>query len=58
MSPAVAWLIAEMTKLLVQRIEGAGKFNTLTQAEAEAMVTQLSTGLSTSLPTPDDLEKG
>lgn len=57
MSPALAFLIAEITKLIVVRVEGAGKFNTLTQAEAEAMVAQLSAGLGTSLPTPEDLEK-
>ena len=57
MSPAVAWLIAEITKLVVQRVENAGKFNTLTQPEAEAMVISLSSGLKTSLPSPEDLEK-
>lgn len=56
MSPALLWLIMEGTKLIVQRVEGAGKFNTLTQAEAEAMVTQLSSGLSTTLPSPEELE--
>lgn len=56
MSPALAWLIAEMTKLVVQRIEGSGKFNTLTQAEADQMVVTLSGALSSTLPSPTDLE--
>lgn len=58
MSPAVAWLIAELTKLAVTRIEQMGKFDSLTQAEAEAMVLDISGKLSTVLPTPEELEKG
>lgn len=57
MSPALAWLIAEATKLVVQRVEQAGKYNTLTQAEADAMVVSLTQGLQVSLPSPEDLEK-
>lgn len=56
MSPYLAWLIAEVTKLVVMRVENQGKFSTLTQEEAEAMVLQLSDGLSTELPTPEELE--
>lgn len=57
MSPALAWLIAEVTKLTVSRIEQIGKFDSLTQAEAEAMVQQIAGQLSTTLPSPEDLEK-
>lgn len=56
MSPAVAWLIAELTKLALQRIEGSGKFNTLTQAEADQMVLTLTAALDSTLPSPTDLE--
>lgn len=58
MSPFVAWLIAEATKLIVQRIEAAGKLSSLTQAEAEAQLQTLTDGLSVSLPSPEELEKG
>lgn len=58
MSPFVAWLIAEATKLIVQRIEAAGKLSSLTQAEAEAELQKLTDGLSVSLPSPEELEKG
>jgi hypothetical protein len=57
MSPYVAWLIAEATKLVVQRIEEQGKFNSLTQDEAAAMVQTLSDSLIETLPDPEDLEK-
>ena len=58
MSPALAWLIAEVVKLTVSRVQGAGKLNTLTQAEAEAELTKMTESLSTDLPSPDDLVKG
>jgi len=58
MSPAVAWLIAEIIKLTVQRIMDAGKFDSLTQEEAEAMIPTLTGELSTNLPSPEELEKG
>lgn len=57
MSPALAWLIAEATKLIVQHIESAGKFNTLTQAEADAKLEELTQTLPPTLPSPEDLEK-
>lgn len=57
MSPALAWLIAEATKLIVQHIESAGKFNTLTQAEADAKLAELTQTLPPTLPSPEDLEK-
>jgi hypothetical protein len=56
MSAAVAWLIAELIKITLQRIEGSGKFNSLTQAEADQMVVTLTAALSTTLPSPTDLE--
>ena len=56
MSPALIWLIAELTKLVVQRVSDAGKFNSLTEAEAEKMVLDIGASLSTSLPTPEELE--
>lgn len=56
MSKAVAWVIAELIKITLQRIEGSGKFNSLTQAEADQMVVTLTAALSTTLPSPADLE--
>lgn len=56
MSRAVAWLIAELIKITLQRIEGSGKFNSLTQAEADQMVVTLTAALSSQLPSPTDLE--
>lgn len=58
MTPAVVWLIAEMVRLAVEKIQATGKLNTLTQEEAEAMVAKMATGLPDTLPTPEDLEKG
>lgn len=58
MSPALAWLIAEATKLVVQRVEAMGKYNTLTQEEADAMVVTLSQSLPATLPSPEDLISG
>lgn len=56
MSPALAWLIAEATKLIVQHVEQQGKYNSLSQAEADAMVQTLTQSLPLSLPSPEDLE--
>lgn len=57
MSPALAWLIAEATKLVVQHVEAAGQYSSLTQEQADAMVVTLTSSLQASLPSPEDLEK-
>ena len=58
MSPAVAWLIAEMVKLALDRIAAQGKFETLTEEEARGMAKQIGDSLSVSLPTPEQLASG
>ncbi|MCI0422762.1 MAG: hypothetical protein L0312_26665 [Acidobacteria bacterium] len=55
MSPALAFLIAELVKLAVQRVSEQGKFNNLTEEEARAMAKQIGDALSVSLPTPEEL---
>lgn len=56
MSPALAWLIAELTGMVVRRIADAGKFQNLTEEEARAIALDLGNSLSTNLPTPEQLE--
>jgi hypothetical protein len=58
MTPAVAFLIAEGVKLIMQHLQNRGQLNTLTQDQAEAMVAQLAAALPTTLPSPEDLEAG
>ena len=56
MSPALVLLIAELIKLALQRIQEAGKFDTLTEAEAKAIAKEIGATLATKLPSPADLE--
>lgn len=56
MSPALAWLIAELTKLAVLRVSEMGKFENLTEEEARQIALDFGKGLSTNLPTPEELE--
>lgn len=58
MNPAVAFLIAESIKILLNRLHDSGKFNTLTEAEARQMADDIGASLATSLPSPGDLEAG
>lgn len=58
MNPAVAFLVAEMVKLLLQRLNDSGKYQNLTEADARAIIDEMSAALSTSLPSPEDLEQG
>lgn len=55
-SPSVAWLIAEVTKITLLHIMESGKFDTLTEQEAKDMAAKLTGGLSTNLPSPEELE--
>lgn len=57
MSKAAAWLIAEMVKILIQRLNDSGKYQNLTEEDARTIIDQISASLSTSLPSPEDLEK-
>lgn len=57
MSPAVAFLIAEMVKIMLQRLNDSGKYSNLTEEDARAIIDQISAGLSTTLPSPEDLER-
>lgn len=54
---ALAWLIAEMAKLVINRLAQAGKLNNLTQAQAEAEFASISAALPSVLPSPEELEK-
>lgn len=56
MNPWTAWLISEIIKLTAQRLLEAGKFDSLTEEEAKAMALQIGGGLSSTLPSPEELE--
>lgn len=56
MNRAAIWLAAEVLKITIQRLSAAGKHDTLTQEEAEAMAAKVGDSLSTVLPTPEELE--
>ncbi len=58
MNAWTAWLISEIIKLTAMRLLEKGKFDTLTEEEAKAEALKIGNALSTSLPTPEDLEKG
>jgi hypothetical protein len=58
MSPALAWLIAELTKMVVLQVSNAGKYDSLTEAEAQSVALSIGATLSTALPSPQDLESG
>jgi len=57
MGPGVAFLIVELVKLGLNRVNQAGKFNTLTEDEAKAEFQAIAAGLPTTLPTPEQLEE-
>ena len=53
---ALAWLIAETAKLVLNRLAQSGKLNGLTQAQAEAEFESISAALPAVLPSPEELE--
>lgn len=53
---ALAWLIAEIAKLVINRLSQAGKLNNLTQPQAEAEFESISAALPVVLPSPEELE--
>lgn len=57
MSPFVIFLLQEVVKVTLRRINDSGKYNSLTEDEAKQAIADISAGLSTSLPSPGDLEQ-
>lgn len=55
MNPAVIWLISQLIGQTVNRLQQTGKYDTLSQAEAEDELQRVAASLSTNLPTPEDL---
>lgn len=53
---AIVFLSAELFKLVLSHLSQQGSLNTLTQAQAEAMVAKLAAELPSILPTPEELE--
>jgi len=53
---AIVFLGAELFKLVLNHLSAQGSLNTLTQAQAEAMVAKLAADLPSLLPTPEQLE--
>jgi hypothetical protein len=56
MIASVFFLITETIKLLQAHLAQRGVANTLTQAQAEAMVAAMAKALPDVLPTPEELE--
>jgi hypothetical protein len=56
LAPATLWLIQETVKLVAAHLSQQGKFNGLTQPEAEAMITRIAAGLTTNIESPEILE--
>jgi hypothetical protein len=55
-TPAVAWLIAELTRLALLRLDQNGQLGTLTDEQAKAIVAQYEAAFPDILPTPEELE--
>lgn len=58
MTPGLAFLIAELTKMGIQLAMQHGSLDTLTQADAEATIKKIADSLQVTLPSPEDLEAG
>lgn len=56
MSPWAIWLLQELIKLGIERLQDAGKFNTLTEEEAKAMFSQIVAALPERVKSPEELE--
>lgn len=58
MNPNTAWFIAQLVMLGVNRLQQNGKYDSLTQSEAEAEVARITAQLQTKdsgLPSPQEL---
>ena len=56
MNPAAIWLAVELLKLGIDRLTKSGKYDGLTQEQAELQLKQIVDSLSTTLQTPEELE--
>lgn len=57
MNPAIAWLISQLILQTITRLQQSGKYDSLTQEEAELEVARITAQLRTELPSPADLIK-
>lgn len=57
MNPAVAWLVSQLILQTITRLQQSGKYDSLTQEEAELEVARITAQLRTELPSPADLIK-
>jgi hypothetical protein len=58
MNPMVIFIINETLKILLTRLGDTNKYKDLTQEQAQQIVDDIGASLSTSLPSPGDLEAG
>lgn len=56
MNPAISLLLGELVRIAMDRVMAAGKFNTLTEAEARLMAAEIGASLKTRLPSPEELQ--
>jgi hypothetical protein len=57
MTKLLAFLIAEITRITIERLGNAGKFTNLTEDEAKQIIAQIDSTLQSALPSPTDLEQ-
>lgn len=55
MRSATAWLISQLIISVIYRLQQAGKYNSLTQEEADAELARITAALSSDLPSPQEL---
>jgi hypothetical protein len=56
MSPWAIWFLTEGIKLLVGRLNDTGKYNTMTEEEAQAEFNTLVASLPAKVKSPEELE--
>ncbi len=58
MTPATIFLITEITRILLEKLQATGQLGTLTPEQANEMIVRISGQLETNLPSPEDLASG
>jgi hypothetical protein len=58
LSTGAIFLIGEITKVVLDRLNATGQLGTLTEEQAKVIIQQTADSLLTSLPSPEDLESG
>lgn len=56
MSPWAIWAIQEALKITIQRLEGMGSLDSITEEQAKAEIAKMTAELPGKLPSPSDLE--